>query len=154
YWPRIIMPITNQHRLPISIDAVRHTESHLRVRVPLLVLSRNRNLSTLSLYTSNLVAVVGLTRVSGRRLVVVASATDSASHTAQDRQHHTDDEQDDSDGPEDRDLEQESGDEQDDSKDDHGCEPFYPPDCQLETGPVERPPDAGLGQVPLTQGAY
>src|SRR5262249_891779 len=38
---------------------------------------------------------------------------------------------DDSDGPEDRYLEQESGDEQDDSKDDHGCEPFCPPDCPL-----------------------
>ena len=71
---------------------------------------------------------VGLTRVSGgRRLEVMAAATDSASRCAQDCQHHTDDEHDDSDGPEDRNLEQESGDEQDDSKDDHGCEPFCPP---------------------------
>ena len=43
-------------------------------------------------------------------LVVVAATTDSASRCTHDRQHQTDEEHDDSDGPEDRNLEQESGD--------------------------------------------
>src|ERR1700757_5151051 len=59
-----------------------------------------------------------------RRLEVVAAGTDSASRCTHDRQHQTDEEHDDADGPEDRNLEQESGEEQDDSKDDHGCEAF------------------------------
>lgn len=59
-----------------------------------------------------------------RRLEVVAAATDSASRCTHDRQDQTDEEHDDSDGPEDRNLEQKSGDEQDNSKDDHGCEAF------------------------------
>ena len=44
----IIMPVAEQYRRGQA------TESRLAVRVPLLVLSRNRNLPTLSLYTSNL----------------------------------------------------------------------------------------------------
>ena len=49
----IIMPVADQHRRG------RHTESRLTVRVPLLVVSRNRNLPTLSVYTSNLAAMWG-----------------------------------------------------------------------------------------------
>ena len=54
------------------------------------------------------------------RLEVMASTTYGASRRAEERQHDTYDEQNDSDGPQHRNLEQESGDEQDDSENNHG----------------------------------
>src|ERR1700744_1035083 len=88
-----------------------------------------RSLSTSEIRSVGLRPRTGAARALGplscpRRLEVVAAATDGASRCAHDRQHQTDEEHDDSDGPEDRNLEQEAGDEQDDSKDDHGCEAF------------------------------
>src|ERR1700759_2416681 len=88
-----------------------------------------RSLSTSEIRSVGLRRRTGAARALGplscpRRLEVVAAATDIAAACSHDRQHQTDEEHDDSDGPEDRNLEQESGDEQDDSKDDHGCEAF------------------------------
>ena len=54
------------------------------------------------------------------RLEVVAPTAYGATRRAEERQHDTHDEQNDSDGPQNRNLEQESGDEQDDSQNNHG----------------------------------
>lgn len=54
---------------------------------------------------------------------IVAAGADSASRGPQDRQNHANNEQDDPDGPQNRNLQQESGYEQDNSEDDHD-EPF------------------------------
>ena len=52
-------------------------------------------------------------------LEVVASTSDGAAGGSQDGQHHTDDDGDDAEGPQDGDLQHEPSDEQDDSKNDH-----------------------------------
>jgi hypothetical protein len=122
----IIMPVADQHR-----RGQAHGIAHNSARA-VAGLDPEPKFADLVVIHLELGRHVGLTRLSGgRRLEVVAAATDSASRCTHDRQHHTDEEHDDSDGPEDRNLEQESGDEQDDSKDDHGSEPFCPPDCPL-----------------------
>jgi hypothetical protein len=54
-------------------------------------------------------------------LEVVAPAANTASRCPQYCESNADDQQDDSDGPQNRYLQQESRDEQDDSKDDHGA---------------------------------
>jgi hypothetical protein len=50
----------------------------------------------------------------------MAAAADRVSHRSQYPQHRSDDDEDDPDGPQDRDFEHESGYEKDDSEDDHG----------------------------------
>ena len=89
-----------------------------------------------------------------RRLEVVAAATDSTSRCTHDRQHQTDEEHDDSDGPEDRNLEQESGNDKMIPRMIMAVRPFCPPDCPLGNRTGRRLSTLISVRVPLRQDFY